>query len=320
MKPRILFMGTPDFAVPCLQWLLDLDYPVVGVVCQPDRPQGRHQTPVAPPVKLLAQQASLVVLQPEKVRVPEFEAGLRTLAPDLIVTAAYGRILPANILAVPRHGCLNVHGSLLPRYRGAAPVQWSIINGDPETGVTIMCMDEGMDTGDILLQRRIPIPEDMDGGQLMAALAALGAAMLPAAIQGYLDGSLLPVAQDHARATAAAIMKRETGAIDWQQPAATIHNLVRGTYPWPGAYAWIGPKRLKIHKTRVSHDPVLAAASRNFQPGTVCASDGEGIHVVCGSGVLDLLEIQPEGGRRLASRECAHNYRPGLSLGGYDHA
>jgi methionyl-tRNA formyltransferase len=157
MKPRILFMGTPDFAVPSLQKLLDEGYPVVGIVCQPDRPQGRHQTLVAPPVKQLALTASLPVLQPLKVRTPEFEADLRALAPDMIVTAAYGRILPPNILAIPRFGCLNVHGSLLPHYRGAAPVQWSIINGDPVTGITIMCMDEGMDTGDILLQREIPI-------------------------------------------------------------------------------------------------------------------------------------------------------------------
>ncbi len=319
-KPRIVFMGTPDFAVPSLQALLDADYPVAGVVCQPDKPQGRHQALIAPPVKQLALSAGLIVLQPERVKTPEFTASLQALAPDLIITAAYGRILPAAILDLPRHGCLNVHGSLLPRYRGAAPVQWSIIHGDTESGVTIMCMDEGMDTGDILLQRRIPIPEDMDGGQLMTALAGLGAAMLPEAIEGYLDGQLLPVAQDPALATLAPILKREHGRIDWQQSARAVHNQVRGLYPWPGAYTEWQQKRLKIHRTRVCQDPVVLAAAAGILPGTIWASEPDGIHVACGDGVIDLLEIQPEGGRRLSSHECAHNYRAGHSFGGASHA
>ena len=234
IKPRIVFMGTPDFAVPSLLSLFEDGYPLLAVVCQPDKPTGRHQVLTASPVKQAALERGIPVLQPTKIRTGEFAAQLRALAPDMIVTAAYGRILPADILQIPPLGCLNVHGSLLPEYRGAAPVQWSIIDGRTESGITIMLMDEGMDTGDILIQSRIPIPPDMDAGQLMDALAMLGADLLPKAIQGLLDHTLEPVPQDESQATYAAMVNRETGHIDWTRPAADIHNQVRGTYPWPG--------------------------------------------------------------------------------------
>jgi len=315
MKPRILFMGTPDFAVPVLQRLLTDGYPVVGVVCQPDRPQGRHMKMTAPPVSIAAQSAGLPVLQPEKVRTPEFEQAVRALMPDMIVTAAYGRILPPNILAVPPLGCLNVHASLLPAYRGAAPIQWSIINGDPETGVTIMMMDAGMDTGDILLQRRIRITDEIDAGELSQALSCLGAEMLPEAIEGLLAGRLQPVPQDHALATSVPMMTRELGRIDWSQSAEKIHNLVRGTSPWPGASTWCGDKRVKVHKTKVCRDPSLIASAAGLEPGTICLC-GEVISVVCGEGVIDLLEIQSESGKRLHCRDCAHNFRTGQMMGG----
>jgi methionyl-tRNA formyltransferase len=316
MKPRILFMGTPEFAVPALQKLLDEDFPVVGVVCQPDRPQGRHMTLQATPVKKLAEACGLPVLQPEKIRTPEFEAAVRKLAPEMIVTAAYGRILPANILSVPSLGCLNIHASLLPGYRGAAPIQWCLIRGEQQTGVTIMLMDAGMDTGDILLQRSVPIPEDMDAGRLSEILAALGADMLPAAIGGWLDGSLMPQPQDERKATSITLITRETGQIDWQKSSRDIHNLIRGTSPWPGACTWCGPRRIKIHKARICSDPAILAAGAGLEPGVICLCSGDAISVACGSGVLDLLEIQSDSGKRLSCRDCAHNYRLGQILGG----
>lgn len=319
MKPRIVFMGTPDFAVPSLKRLIELGYPVIAVVCQPDKPVGRHQVLTAPPVKVIALAHDIPVLQPVKVRTGEFAGQLRSLAPDLIVTAAYGRILPPDILAIPPLGCLNVHGSLLPAYRGAAPVQWSIIDGQPETGITIMKMDEGMDTGDILLQGCLPITADLDGGQLMDALAQLGADLLPAAITGVLDGTLLPVPQDHSRATYAAMVNRQTGQIDWQCSAQQIHNLVRGTYPWPGAWTILPDgKRLKIHRTRVSQADTdhPATGISTAVPGTILHARPTGITVATGDGAVDLLEIQPEGGKRLAAADCAHNYQPGIVLGG----
>lgn len=316
MKPGILYMGTPEFAVLPLQKLLDEGYPVVGVVCQPDRPQGRHLRLVPPPVKQLALARCLPVLQPDQVRTPQFEAEVRALQPDLIVTAAYGRLLPASILGIPPLGCLNVHASLLPAYRGAAPIQWSIIRGERETGVTIMLMDEGMDTGDILLQRSVPIPEDIDAGQLGEILARLGAEMLPDAITGWLDGSLLPMPQDHSRATTISMMTRETGLIDWNASSRDIHNLVRGTSPWPGAATWCGERRLKIHKASVCSDPAILEFARSQLPGTICQCSTRAISVVCGEGVLDLLEIQSESGKRLHCRDCAHNYRLGQQMGG----
>jgi methionyl-tRNA formyltransferase len=326
-KSRIVFMGTPDFAVPSLRRLVEEGYPVLAVVCQPDKPTGRHQVLTAPPVKQAANELGITVLQPTKIRTGEFAAQLRELAPDMIATAAYGRILPADILQIPPQGCLNVHGSLLPEYRGAAPVQWSIIDGRTETGITIMLMDEGMDTGDILLQGRLPIPPDMDAGQLMDALATLGADLLPTAISGLLDHTLTPVQQDESKATYAAMVNRETGHIDWTRSAEVIHNLVRGTYPWPGAWTTLPDgKRLKIHRTAVIDKNDLQALTGQHAPGTIqtgqhapgtiLAAQKSGITVAAGTGAINLLEIQPEGGKRLKSQDCAHNYSVGLLLGG----
>lgn len=310
-------MGTPDFAVPSLRRLVQDGFPVLAVVCQPDKPTGRHQVLTAPPVKQAAIELGIPVLQPTKIRTGEFAAQLRDFAPDMIVTAAYGRILPADILQIPSLGCLNIHGSLLPEYRGAAPVQWSIIDGRAETGITIMLMDEGMDTGDILLQGRLPIPPDMDAGQLMDALATLGANLLPTAIQGFLDHTLKPMKQDESKATYAALVNRETGHIDWTRPAAALHNQVRGTYPWPGAWTTFPDgKRLKVHLAKVTQDEALLALAKQHAPGTIVAAQPSGITIAASEGALDLLEIQPEGGKRLKSQDCAHNYPTGLRMGG----
>ena len=309
-------MGTPDFAVPSLQRLLDDGFPIAGVVCQPDRPQGRRMQSVLPPVGKLAKDYGLPLIQPESVRTAEFERSIRDLDPDMIVTAAYGRILPAAILAIPPKGCLNVHASLLPTYRGAAPIQWCLINGESETGITIMMMDEGMDTGDILLQRRIGIPDDMDAGQLGGVLSQLGADMLPEAIDGLLSGRLTPQPQDHSRATIISMMTREAGRIDWTLSAQAIHNLIRGTFPWPGAFTWCGDKRVKIHKARVCTDADLVTASSGMPAGTICACRGDAISVACGEGVIDLMEIQTDSGKKMQCRDCAHNYRMGQTMGG----
>ena len=320
MKPRIVFMGTPEFAVPPLQRLIDDGYPVVGVVCQPDRPKGRHQLLSAPPVKVLAEAHGIPVLQPEKVRTSDFEQQLRKLSPDLIVTAAYGRILPPNILAIPPRGCLNIHASLLPSYRGAAPIQWSIIHGEPETGVTIMLMDEGMDTGDILIQRRLAIPEDGDAEKLAQQLALLGADMLQEAIEGWLDGRLIAQKQETLGAASQITpLSREMGLINWSSSAVDIHNLIRGLYPWPGASTTIGQKRLKIYRARICRDEVILEKARGMAPGYVCASGADSISVVCGDGVIDLLEIQTDAGRRMLCRDCGHNYQPGLKMGDAEH-
>lgn len=318
MRPRIIFMGTPDFAVPALQALIDHDWPVVAVVCQPDRPKGRHGHLQAPPVKQTAQAAGIPVLQPLKIRTPEFEQSLADLRPDLIITVAYGRILPANLLQLPPRGCLNLHASLLPQLRGAAPINWALIRGARETGITLMLMDEGMDTGDILLQKSLPLDDRIDAGQLSGRLAGMGAELLPQALEDYLAGRLVATAQDDSLATKAPIMTRETGEIDWTQSARAIHNLVRGTTPWPGAYTWCDGKRLKIHRTEVRSDESLADPCP-AAPGTVCDCGGDVISVACGKGVLNLLEIQTESGRRMFSSACSHNYRLGQTMGGKQH-
>lgn len=314
---RIIFMGTPDFAVPALRSLIAAGANVVAAVTQPDRPSGRHLKTVAVPVAQVAAEHGIPVLQPLKLRTGEFARELSALKPDLYVTAAYGRILPPDILAIPRLGALNIHGSLLPRHRGASPVHASILAGDQATGITIMLMDEGMDTGDILSQTAIPISEEDDAGTLMDKLAQIGAEMILPAIEGILDGTLRPVPQDERLATATHILKREDGEIDWSRSAREIHNQIRGLYPWPGAYTLSAGKRLKIHRSRVLEtDREEDASATGLEPGTISACSPEAIRVVCGSGILELLEIQTDAGRRVSCRDCAHNYRLGTRMGG----
>ena len=316
MKPRLVYMGTPDFAVPPLEALLARGDDVAAVVCQPDRPQGRHMALAAPPVKQRAVKAGIPVLQPEKLRDGTFEMALRAFSPDLVVTAAYGRILPPAILAVPAHGCLNIHASLLPAYRGAAPIQWSIVRGEKKTGVTIMLMDEGMDTGPILAQEAVPIPPDMNAGELSDQLSALGARMITEVIDSYLAGHITPRPQDPARAFAIPMLTREHGQIDWTRPARDVHNQIRGLYPWPGAYTVCQGKRLKIHRSALNEDADAVSAASGLAAGTICLCSPRAISVACGSGVLDLLEIQTESGKRMHCRDCAHNYRFGQTMGG----
>ncbi len=300
MKPRAIFFGTPEFAVPCLQALSELT-DVNLVVTQPDRPAGRGMQLAAPPVKRLALELGIDVLQPKAIRKPEFVERLRAVEADVALVVAYGRILPAAVLQVPRLGCLNVHASLLPALRGAGPVQWSILRGDTRTGVCLMQMDEGMDTGAVLACEPLDIGQDETAGELAVRLSQLGAALVRAQLPRYLRGELQPHAQDHAAATMAPMLTKEHGHVDWTRPARELHALVRGTHPWPGAYTFLGGQRIKLHRTRV-----LAAEGVHGEPGNVVRADRHGIEVACGAGVLAIDELQPEGKRRMSAEQfCA---------------
>jgi methionyl-tRNA formyltransferase len=307
---RIVFFGTPEFAVPSLQTLLAGRDPVVGVVCQPDKPAGRGQHLTAPPVKHLALEAGVPVLQPEKLRVPEFVDALRAWMPDLIVVAAYGKILPATVLDSPRYGCINVHASVLPKYRGAAPIQWAILRGEERTGVTIMRMNERMDAGDILLQRETRIGAAETYGELQTRLAVIGAELLAEAIARLRAGTLAGQAQDEADMTLAPMIKKEEGRIDWAQPALAIARVVRAFNPRPSAFTYLDGKRLKIHRARAT------AAHSGRAPGTVILS-GDSLTVATGDGTLTLEEVQLEGRRRLRASEFARGggLRVGAVLG-----
>jgi methionyl-tRNA formyltransferase len=304
MRYRVVFFGTPEFAVPSLRALLDGPDAVVGVVCQPDRPAGRGQKLQAPPVKALAARHGIAVAQPTKLKSGEFPDQLAAWRPDLAVVAAYGRILPLPILATPRLGCINVHASLLPRHRGAAPVQWAVLDGDAETGVTIMRMNERMDEGDILLQRATPIGPDETAGALQARLAVLGAAALMDALAALHAGTLTATPQDHTRATLAPMIRKEQGAIDWARPAAVIARQVRGFHPWPSAYTTLRGRLLKVHAAR--------AEAGGGEPGRVVAV-GDRVRVATGAGVLAIETLQLEGRRALAARDFARGV--GLTVG-----
>ena len=310
---RLVFMGTPDFASATLEALLRSDDSVVGVVTQPDRPKGRGQMLTPSPVKLLARQEQIPLLQPLKMKDPEFLQALTGWKPDLIVVAAYGRILPPAILSLPPLGCVNVHGSLLPKYRGAGPIQWALINGETETGITTMFMDEGMDTGAMLLQEAIPITSDDTVGTLSPRLAELGGRLLVETIARLKAGTLVPKPQDSSRATLAPLLKKEDGAIDWALPASVLANRVRGLSPWPGAYTTVaGGDRWIVSRALALPVPVTKP------PGVVVAITHEALHVATGEGILAVMELQPSNSRRMAVSQylAGHPIAVGLQLGG----
>ena len=288
---RVVFMGTPDFAVPCLQRLLADGHEVPAVFTQPDKPVGRHAGLTPPPVKQLALSHGLPVYQPTKTRDAPVAALLRELAPDCLVVVAYGRILPQEILDVPPRGCVNIHGSLLPRYRGAAPIQWSVIRGETVTGVTSMFMDAGMDTGDIIDTLTTPIGENETAGELFERLAPLGARLLSTTLAAIADGTVTRRPQNDAEATMAPMLEKAMGRLDLTRPAQELHNQVRGMNPWPGAFCTAGGKTLKIHETRV--------AAGSGAPGTLLCADP--VTVACGEGALQLVTVQPEGKPRMAA-------------------
>lgn len=296
---KIVFMGTPDFAVPCLQRIIDMGHKVTGVFTQPDKPKGRGMELAPPPVKELALKYGITVYQPEKLRDGTALEILRKLEPDLIVVVAYGRILPKEILMLPPLGCVNVHGSLLPKYRGAAPIQWSVINGDAVTGVTTMYMDEGMDTGDMILKSETAIGEDETAGELFDRLCGIGADCLEETLKLIGEGRAPRTPQDHGQATHAPMLEKKMGEIDFGKSAGELHNLIRGLSPWPGAYTKFGGKLLKIHGTK----PV----QQSGQPGEIL--DAERAVIACGSGAIELLVVQPEGKARMSGAEFLRGRR-----------
>jgi methionyl-tRNA formyltransferase len=309
---RIVFMGTPDFAVPSLEALLKSEETVVGVVTQPDRPKGRGRALTPSPVKLVCQREGLPVLQPVKMKDPAFLDALKNWQPDLIAVAAFGRILPPAILNLPSKGCVNVHASLLPKYRGAGPIQWAIINGERETGITTMLMDEGMDTGAILLQEAVPIEPDDTAGTLSAKLAQVGGRLLLETVRRLKAETLVPRPQDHTQATLAPLLKKEDGLIDWTRPAVEIANRIRGLAPWPGAYTFAGEDLLKIWKATAKD----GRTDKTF-PGTIIGLAKEAILVSTGDGLLSITEIQPANSRRMTAAQflAGHQLSPGQVLG-----
>ena len=309
---RIVFMGTPEFAVPSLAALLRSDHTVVGVVTQPDRPKGRGQELAESPIKQLATRHKIPILQPLKMKDPGLRDSLSSWKPDLIVVAAFGRILPKVILDLPPRHCINVHASLLPKYRGAGPIQWAIIRGERETGITTMLMDEGMDTGAILLQEKIQIAPDDTAGTLSSKLADIGGRLLLDTLTRLQDGTLTPQPQDSSRATMAPLLKKEDGLLDWTLPAVDLANRVRGLSPWPGAYAYFGEERWVIWKAEV-----LDRSAAVVPPGTIMDTTKEGLAVATGVGLLHIMEFQPANSRRMSAAQylAGHTLTPGLRLG-----
>lgn len=289
MPLKIVFMGTPDFAVPCLARILEDGYEVAGVFTQPDKPVGRHQTLTPPPVKRLALERGIPVYQPAKLRDGTALAILEELAPDLIVVVAYGRILPKDILDCPPLGCVNVHGSILPKYRGAAPIQWTVINGDETAGVTTMYMAEELDAGDIILTMTTPVGENETSGELYDRLAPLGAECLSRTLRLFAEGAEVPrVPQDGSRMTLAPMLDKAMGELDLSQPAQKLHDLIRGLNPWPCAWTTAKGKRLKILRSAIGD-----RQGQQGEPGQLLP--GPELRVACGEGSLVLLEVQPEG-------------------------
>lgn len=305
-------MGTPDFAVPSLRALVDHGYEVVGVFCQPDRPKGRGHKLAACPVKELAQSAGIPVFQPERIKREEGVAMLKSCAPDLCVTAAFGQLLSQEILDIPPLGTINVHSSLLPKHRGSAPINWSIIKGDPVTGVTTMFTDKGMDTGDILLMRETPIGPAENAGELTDRLAVMGAQLLIETIRALEAGTLARTPQDHAAATYEPKMDKELGRIDWSKSAQELDWLVRGTTPWPGAFTTLGEQTIKVSELDILDGPASGA------PGEIVAADAKrGLVVSCGDHDVALAQIQMPGAKRMNAKDYlrGHTMETGVCLG-----
>ncbi len=310
---RLVFMGTPDFAVPSLRALLDGEDAVVGVCTQPDQPAGRGMALRPSPVKVCALEHQVPVFQPPKLRrVPEVLEQLTSWQPDLIVIAAYGKILPPPILDLPPHGCINVHASLLPKYRGAAPIQWAIADGEAETGITVMQVSQQMDAGAILLQKATPITHSETGGSLHDKLAVLGAEALREALALFRQDKLVARPQDETQVSYAALIKKEDGRIDWSQDASSIERRIRAFHPWPSAFTTVQGKLLKIYSARLEQSPISPAA-----PGTVLASAPNQLLIATGSGALALEEVQLAGKKRLpiAAFLKGHPQAPGTVFG-----
>jgi len=303
---NIVFFGTPRFAVPTLKLLLDSPHTVAGVVTQPDRPRGRGQKVTYAPVKELALEHSLPVFQPDRLKPPEVAETLRGWSADVAVVAAYGRIIPEQLLTIPRLGTINVHASLLPKYRGAAPVHRAVMNGDHETGVTIMRVVKELDAGPMFAKVTRPIALDETSDVVEDALAARGAELLLAVLEQMAAGTAREDPQDDTQATYAHRLTKEEGLIDWSQPARSIHNRVRGLYPWPHAYTYLAGKRLIVRRTRVIADQ---EGVRGGSAGTIVEVAPEAITVAAGTGALAIVEVQPEGRRAMSAHDFVQGHR-----------
>ena len=300
---RVVFMGTPAFAVPTLSALVDAGHSVELIVTQPDRSVGRNQILTPPPVKVRALELGLPVFQSRRVKTPDSYEQLQAIAPEVIVIVGYGQIIPRNIIDLPPYGCINVHASLLPKYRGAAPINWAIANGETRTGVTTMKVVFKLDAGDMLLKRETPIGLDETAEQLSERLAPVGAALLIETLKGLTDGSIIPEPQNEDKVTLAPILKREDGEIDWSLTAPRIYDRLRGFTPWPGIYTYFRGRRLRIHRAR----PLDKSGPA---PGRVSTSECR-LRVGCGgSSVLAVDEVQPEGKRRIDASDFVRGYRP----------
>lgn len=300
-QTKVIFMGTPEFAIAPLQVLIEEQFDVIAVVTQPDRPTGRKRIITPTPVKEVALQHGIPVLQPERLRDADAVAEIVALQPDLIVTAAYGQILPASILNVPPYRCINIHASLLPRYRGGAPIQYAIMYGDDKTGVTIMYMAEGLDTGDMISRVEVPIEADDDVGTLFDKLSIAGAELLRDTLPRLLAGEVEPVAQNDEEASYAPNITREDERIDWKRSARDVFNQVRALHPWPIAFTLWNGERLKVWTCKLSSasQASLADAQRDAEPGTVLQCTADGIEVMTGQGTIWLTKIQPAGKRAM---------------------
>ncbi|MFC5532345.1 methionyl-tRNA formyltransferase [Cohnella yongneupensis] len=316
---RILFMGTPQFAVPSLALLLEQGYEIAAVVTQPDRPVGRKRELTPPPVKAYALERGLEVLQPEKLRSPEGVAAVAAIAPDLIVTAAYGQILPKSVLDLPKFGCLNVHGSLLPKYRGGAPIQRSIINGETVTGVTLMYMAEGLDTGDMIARVEVPIGDDDTSGTMFEKLSDAGSRLLGEWLPRIVAGEAPRVPQNHDESTYAPNLSREDERLDWNATSRELFNRVRGLNPMAGGFTTLDGEVFKVWRCEVpgADDQSLKPAWAAMAPGSILETDARGIRVRTGDGSLVLAEVQPAGKKALSAAEYARGARlaPGKLLG-----
>ena len=296
-KLKIIFMGTPDFAVPCLSTLNE-NYDIIAVITQPDRPKGRGQKLTPSPVKEYALAHQLNILQPEKIKTPEIEKQLESLAPDLIVVVAFGQILSKQILDIPRLGCINVHASLLPQYRGAAPIHWSIINGEDKTGITTMFMDVGLDTGDMILKEEVVISQEMTTGELHDKLMELGATTLLKTVTQLEQSTASRTKQNDEDSSYAPLLTKELEKINWSLSAQKIYDLIRGLNPWPVAFCNFKGKKLKLWHTKVVDNSAVLG-----EIGNVLALTEQGFTVQTGAGILEILELQPESKRKMAAKD-----------------
>ena len=307
-KPlRVVFMGTPSFAIPSLEALIKAGHEVVAVVTQPDKPRGRGMEKGASPVKAAALKHKIPVLEPVRLKDAEFIERLKALRSDLIVVVAYGKILPEEVLKIPPAGCINVHASLLPKYRGAGPINRAIIDGEKETGVSIMLLDKGMDTGPVFAKERILIEDTDTAGSLSEKLSTLGVGLLVRTIGPIAEGDIQPERQDERLASYAPLLKKEDGHIDWKKTSREIKDLVRGLSPWPGTYTHWHATLLKIHSGRVGGEGIEGGGGGG--PGTVIKAEDDAIAVRCGEGVFEIIEVQPENKKRMTAAEFMRGYR-----------